>query len=235
MQNGTVITGRGILVKMVQKRKAPSARRGRPRQYDPQRALTQAMDAFWRHGYAGTSLDDLSAATRMNRPSLYNAFGDKHRLYLALLDRYIGVTTVAIREELLAPRPLQQVLTRFFRRMLKMYYSPRGEARGCFLIATAVTESMEDQRVRAKLAAVLHGVTSVLEERFRSAAASGELPRNADTAALAATASAVLHSLAIQVRARVPRASLLASIDSAVRLLCAGARGSTKRRRNAKS
>ncbi len=193
------------------------------------------MDAFWRHGYAGTSLDDLSAATRMNRPSLYNAFGDKHRLYLALLDRYIGSTTAAIREELLAPRPLPQVLTRFFRRMLKMYYSPRAEARGCFLIATAVTESMQDKQVRAKLAAVLHAVTDALEERFRAAAASGELPPRADTTALAATASAVLHSLAIQVRARVPRASLLTSIDSAVRLLCAGARAPGKRRRKPKS
>ncbi|HME13218.1 MAG TPA: TetR/AcrR family transcriptional regulator [Candidatus Acidoferrum sp.] len=193
------------------------------------------MDAFWRQGYAGTSLDDLSAATLMNRPSLYNAFGDKQRLYLALLDRYIGSTTAAIREELLAPQPLKEVLTRFYRRMLKMYYSPRGEARGCFLIATAVTESMENKQVRAKLAAVLHGVTRALEERFRAAEASGELPPNADTAALAATASAVLHSLAIQVRARVPRASLLGSIDSAVRLLCAGARGMRKRRRNSKS
>src|SRR5271165_2946384 len=200
---------------MVQKRNALSPGRGRPRQYDPQRALTRAMDAFWRQGYAGTSLDDLSAAT--------------------LLDRYIGSTTAAIREELLAPQPLKEVLTRFYRRMLKMYYSPRGEARGCFLIATAVTESMENKQVRAKLAAVLHGVTRALEERFRAAEASGELPPNADTAALAATASAVLHSLAIQVRARVPRASLLGSIDSAVRLLCAGARGMRKRRRNSKS
>jgi AcrR family transcriptional regulator len=220
---------------MVQKRKAPSLGRGRPRQYDPQRALTQAMDAFWRQGYAGTSLDDLSAATRMNRPSLYHAFGDKHRLYLALLDRYIGFTTAAIREELLAPRPLRQVLTRFYRSMLRMYYSPRGEARGCFLIATAVTESMENKLVRAKLAAVLTSVTRVLEERFRAAASSGELPRNADTAALAGTASAVLHTLAIQVRVRVPRVSLLASIDSAVRLLCAGVRAPKKRRRNSKS
>ena len=52
-----------------------SERRGRPRGYDPERALTKARDAFWRTGYAGTSVDALSDATDMNKPSLYGAFG----------------------------------------------------------------------------------------------------------------------------------------------------------------
>ena len=63
---------------MVQK---ADSRRGRPRAYDPETALSQAMAVFWDAGYAATSLDDLSAATGMNRPSLYGAFGDKHALY----------------------------------------------------------------------------------------------------------------------------------------------------------
>ena len=75
---------------MVQKRSktAEKPRRGRPRQYDPDRALAGAADAFWQSGYAGTSLDELSAATGMNRPSLYAAFGDKSDLYLKTLERY---------------------------------------------------------------------------------------------------------------------------------------------------
>ncbi|MGE5163663.1 MAG: helix-turn-helix domain-containing protein, partial [Sphingobacteriales bacterium] len=52
-------------------------RRGRPRAYNPDTALARAADVFWRNGYDGTSLDDLVAATGMNRPSLYAAFGDK--------------------------------------------------------------------------------------------------------------------------------------------------------------
>jgi hypothetical protein len=69
---------------MVQK-EIPTAeprRRGRPRAYDPDTALAAAADVFWKKGYDGTSLDDLAAATGMNRPSLYAAFGDKHDLYL---------------------------------------------------------------------------------------------------------------------------------------------------------
>ncbi len=63
-------------------------RRGRPRAYQPEVALARALDVFWKEGFAGTSLDDLSAATGMNRPSLYGAFGDKRELYIKSYQRY---------------------------------------------------------------------------------------------------------------------------------------------------
>ena len=70
--------------------------RGRPRKYQTEIALEQAMDVFWRAGFVGTSMDDLSEATQMNRPSLYHAFGDKRQIYLSLLDLYIANTGSAI-------------------------------------------------------------------------------------------------------------------------------------------
>ena len=66
----------------------PARRRGRPRAFEPEVALTQAMDLFWKEGFAATSLDELSAATGLNRPSLYGAFGDKRALYLQAYRRY---------------------------------------------------------------------------------------------------------------------------------------------------
>src|SRR6204780_4587362 len=63
-------------------------RRGRPRAFEPETALTQAMDVFWQGGFAATSLDDLSAATGLNRPSLYGAFGDKRAIYLQAYRQY---------------------------------------------------------------------------------------------------------------------------------------------------
>ncbi len=66
----------------------PPRRRGRPRAFDPDAALTQAMDVFWKEGFAATSLDDLSLATGLNRPSLYGAFGDKRALYIQAYRRY---------------------------------------------------------------------------------------------------------------------------------------------------
>src|SRR5918993_4135780 len=68
----------------------PSAprKRGRPRAYEPDVALTRAMEVFWRDGFAATSLDTISAATGMNRPSLYAAFGDKRDIYVKAYERY---------------------------------------------------------------------------------------------------------------------------------------------------
>ncbi len=84
---------------MVQKSKKPSRpakieapvepkRRGRPRAYQPEIALGKALELFRKGGFAATSLDDLSAATGMNRPSLYGAFGDKRELYIKSYQRY---------------------------------------------------------------------------------------------------------------------------------------------------
>src|SRR6187399_2479689 len=66
----------------------PPKRRGRPRAYQPEVALGKALDLFRKDGFAATSLDDLSAATGMNRPSLYGAFGDKRELYIKTYQRY---------------------------------------------------------------------------------------------------------------------------------------------------
>src|SRR3977135_1263272 len=68
--------------------RSPPKRLGRPRAYEPEVALARALDVFWKEGFAATSLDDLSAATGMNRPSLYGAFGDKRELYIKTYQNY---------------------------------------------------------------------------------------------------------------------------------------------------
>src|SRR5438445_11772806 len=66
-----------------------SAERGRPRSFEPEVVLEQAMALFWRHGYSGTSFGDLTEATGLTKPSLYAAFGDKEALYLKCLQHYV--------------------------------------------------------------------------------------------------------------------------------------------------
>src|SRR5262249_57918674 len=91
---------KGFFCEMVQKKSQRSEPRprGRPRTYDPEIALQRATESFCRAGYAATSLDDLSAATGMNRPSLYGAFGDQRQLYLATLRRYLKLTHIPMEE-----------------------------------------------------------------------------------------------------------------------------------------
>jgi AcrR family transcriptional regulator len=209
---------------MVQKE---SVRRGRPRAYDPDTALVQAMAVFWNAGYAGTSLDDISAGTGMNRPSLYGAFGDKRALYLQTLERYRSRGRAAITEALAHDRPLREGLRRVYDSALALYYSGEGGARGCFLIGTALTESVGDAKVRKTLRDALLEFDAAFESRIRLARDHGELPRDADPAALAKVASAVLHTLAIRSRAGEPRKALEAMLEPALDLIC----GKSRRRR----
>src|SRR5215475_5810980 len=89
---------------------AEPKRRGRPRAYQPEVALARALDVFWREGFAGTSLDDLSAATGMNRPSLYGAFGDKRELYIKSYEAYRDRARVRMSEAFAAELPMRQML-----------------------------------------------------------------------------------------------------------------------------
>lgn len=122
-------------------------RRGRPRAYDPEAALKQATDTFWKAGYSGTSLDKISAATGMNPPSLYAAFGNKRALYLDALDRYWQISAAATREALAEDGPLEELLMRAYEAHLSIYFSGKGHARGCFVIGTAVAEAVEDIKI----------------------------------------------------------------------------------------
>src|SRR5258708_35016046 len=100
------------------RRSAPAAapvapkRRGRPRAYEPDVALGKALDLFRKGGFAATSLDDLSAATGMNRPSLYGAFGDKRELYIKSHQRYRGDARTAMRAIFRNEMPLRRRLER---------------------------------------------------------------------------------------------------------------------------
>src|SRR5674476_323582 len=107
---------------MVQKSKRPAAkpdgvapkRRGRPRAYQPEVALGKALELFRKDGFAATSLDDLSAATGMNRPSLYGAFGDKRELYIKSYARYRTDARAAMVEIFKDELPIRERLQRIY-------------------------------------------------------------------------------------------------------------------------
>jgi TetR/AcrR family transcriptional regulator, copper-responsive repressor len=204
---------------MVQKSQAK--RRGRPRAYDPEIALQRALETFWKRGYSGTSLDDLSEATGMNRPSLYAGFGDKQAIYLKALKHYWERSAKALRGALASELPLPEVLMTVYEGALAIYFSGGGRARGCFAIGTATTEAVEDPLIRTALAQGMRVLDESFEARFRLAQDNGELPRDADPGTLAGMASAILSRLAIRARAGTPRSELSEFARKAVAMLCA--------------
>ncbi len=214
---------------MVQK--AETARLGRPRSYDPDVALQRAMDAFWDAGFSGTSLDDLSARTGMNRPSLYAAFGDKQALYLKTLESYRADRRASIAAALGASGPLRDVLRKIYYRMLDLFLEGEHGARGCYLVGTAATEAVQNPEVREVLAESWREFDEVFQDAFSAAQARGELGKQADPRALAMFASAVVHTLALRARAGQSRTVLREIADSAVKLICSGGGAARKRRR----
>ena len=211
---------------MVQNKTEAPKRIGRPRAYDPETALRRATDRFWKGGYSGTSLDDISAETGMNRPSLYAAFGDKRRLYLKALEAYWQVSQRVVREALADEGlALEAALMRAYDAQLRLYVSDDGLARGCFVVGTGVTEALEDGDIRASVAEGFRGLDAAFEARFRRAQEKGELEEGADPAALAMLASAVLHSLAIRMRTGTPYAALQDIVRQVVSMICGHARG----------
>jgi len=206
---------------MVQKSKPPAAanepkRRGRPRAYEPDVALGKALDLFRRQGFAATSLDDLSEATGMNRPSLYGAFGDKRELYIKSYQRYREEARASMVEIFRQEMPVRQRLERIFAAALNIYLSGETGPRGCFTVVTAASEAVGDPEIRAMVLDGLTELDKAFTNCFRRAKETGELPESADPAALAQVASSTVHSIAIRSRARVSRKDLEAIVKGAI-------------------
>jgi TetR/AcrR family transcriptional regulator, copper-responsive repressor len=176
-------------------------KRGRPRAFDPDTALKAAAERFRAGGYSGTSLDELAAATRLNRPSLYSAFGDKKALYLAALHRSHARAERGFARLAEADLPLRAMLERFFAAVIDGYVSGDDGPAGCIVISTAATESVIDPDVRAFIGRFL----AMEDEQVAL------LLRNAGVAAPQAQArvvTAMVHSLSVRARAGAPRAEL---------------------------
>src|SRR6202049_4834109 len=163
---------------MVQKtRKPPAAakiaitaepkRRGRPRAYQPEIALGKALDLFRKDGFAATSLDDLSAVTGMNRPSLYGAFGDKRELYIKSYARYRADARAAMLDIFREELPIRKRLQRIYAVALDIYLSGEAGPRGCFTVMTAASEAVADSEIRAMVLEGLSGFEKPFAACFR--------------------------------------------------------------------
>lgn len=172
---------------------APS-KGGRPRKVSPSDALDLAQHVFWRRGLDGSSLDQLSTATGLPRPSLAATFGDKRALYLATLRRRADANAEAVEVALGAEPSLEGALRRVYEGGIKLWLAGDDGPRGCFLLSTAIAPARDDAEVAETLRASLHRMEKAFEKRFRAAGKS-------EPAMLAGLAAATLHYLAIRTRA----------------------------------
>jgi AcrR family transcriptional regulator len=179
--------------------------RGRPRAFDRETALRQAMTLFWERGYEGTSLSDLTSVMNINRPSLYAAFGNKEELFreaVALYDRD-SPTARALREEPTARAAIEAML----RDNADAYTAP-GNPPGCMVVLAATLCAPENEPVRRTLAESRLNTAKAIKARLKRAAVAGELPVGADLNGIAEFYATVLHGLSIQARDGASRKAL---------------------------
>lgn len=193
---------------MVQKNLAQAApARGRPRSFDTDQVLGQVRDAFWRYGYAGTSMDQLSAATGLHKPSLYGAFGDKKRLYLAALDNYLAEIRAQFAEAFAVP-DLFESLHAMTEWSIDKFLDHGDGATGCFMMATAMPQAGEDPEISRVVREAMDSLDRAMLRRFEKAIEEGQLPPGADPQILATILVANHYELSARARAGCSRAEL---------------------------
>jgi len=188
---------------------------GRPRAFDMDEALDRALDVFWKKGYEGATICDLTSAMGINPPSLYAAFGNKEGLFRKALDRYERRHEAFWREALSAPTAYEAA-----ERLLKgsaESLADKSKPRGCLMVQGALSGGEECESVKAELAARREASIDLIRERFKRAKREGDLPDDADPASLARFVAAVIHGMAVQAAGGATRRELERIATTALR------------------
>ena len=183
-------------MRKVTKNLKPRPPRGRPRAFNPDTALDRAMQVFWRKGYEGASLADLTRAMRINRPSMYSAFGNKEALFLKALDRYADGPVSFMRDALAEPTA-RAVAERVFRAAAELMTDKRHPS-GCLMVQGALACGDSAEPIRRELISRRAAGECDFRKRFERAKLEGDLPANSDPADLARYVMTILHGMSVQ-------------------------------------
>ncbi|GAA1129881.1 TetR/AcrR family transcriptional regulator [Kribbella jejuensis] len=186
-------------------------RRGRPRSFDREAALEQALQTFWDRGYDATSVTDLTTALGIGAPSLYAAFGDKRKLFDEVVRRYQDThgafTSRALAEEPTARRAIERIL----REAASEYVG-----RGCLIISAAQNTVPASHEVAEQLRYIRQHNRDVLQDRIQQDVDAGELPDGTDAKTLATFFAATIQGMSQQARDGATQDDLMAVATTAL-------------------
>jgi TetR/AcrR family transcriptional repressor of nem operon len=168
----------------------------RPLSFERALALDAAMNLIWSRGYHGASLADLVDATGLNKSSIYNSFGNKHRVLSEVIDHYTAAQ-VGMLESLLAAHGLRKGLRLLFDNII----DDNNEGRGCLLVNCSAELAPRDRRVAKRVRSGLDALASVLSAQAAKAQAAQQLSRSVDRDLLARSLIASIAGLRILVKA----------------------------------
>jgi TetR/AcrR family transcriptional repressor of nem operon len=190
----------------------------RPREFDEVTALEAAIECFWHRGYEATSVRDLADKMGISAPSLYNAYGDKHALFVQALEHYLDHSARALIKRLENSLPPKQAVRRFIEEIIERSVSDR-ERRGCFLINSALEVAPHDRELGALIADRLAEIEAFFYRSIKTAQAEGAVPRERAAKDLARLLLGVLLGIRVLARSKSERALLEGVARPALALL----------------
>ena len=189
---------------------------GRPREFDIDTALKTATDLFWRKGYEGTSLSDLTGAMRITAPSFYFAFGSKEKLFRTVIEQYYE-KQLELLESALRESTVRGVAEKFLYGYADVLTGP-SHAPGCLALNSSLP-SAEDDTVRAWLAKLRGELVVRLRKRIAKARGTTDLPVNADPNVLARYIAVIAWGLGVEAQSGAKRKELYSAIATGLAAL----------------
>ena len=186
---------------------APQRSKGRPRTFDRDRALTRALEVFWRRGYEPASVSELCTAMGINPPSLYAAFGNKAKLFLEAVNHYEKVYWEATLDRMNQEPDLHRSIENFFRASAHILTSPDAPC-GCLVVLAAINVSPDSQDVIDALRAIRQEARNFFMNRLKRGVLDGNLPAKTDVKSLATALNTLLEGMSIQAHDGLSRAEL---------------------------
>lgn len=178
--------------------------------FDIDATLTRAMQTFWAHGYEATSMQDLVAATGVNRASIYATYGDKRALFLTALRKYDGEIRRRMLAELAETKTPAEAIAAVFDKFISQTSVPQGNW-GCFLVNTALELAAHDGEIAELVNAAHDEIEAFFLAMIRKGQQSGAFAADRDAEALAHQALASLLGMLVMIRSR-PREEFLTAV-----------------------
>ncbi|KUP21325.1 TetR/AcrR family transcriptional regulator [Paenibacillus sp. DMB5] len=180
----------------------------RSKEFDVDNVLGKAMTIFWQQGYEKTSMQDLVTGMGIHKRSMYDTFGDKHTLYMKVMERYTDTVSGKLESKVEGLPSAKEAIRLLFEAVA---FKKGPEPKGCLLVNTAVELANHDPEAAAKVTEAFLNTEQLLERLLRQGQESGELPCSFDPADMAA----YLHNALVGLRVLVktdPEAGRLQTI-----------------------
>ena len=187
---------------------------GRPRGFDRDAALHQAMLLFWRYGYEATSVSDLTNAMQITPPSLYTAFGDKKRLFLEAVQRYVSGPVTS--ESIIDDAPTARDAAAGLLKAAAIGFTGADTPTGCLLATSAISCSAAAADVQNALGTIRAGIEMQLRKKIESENKALPTSQQVDAKAMAGFVVAVVQGLSTLARDGASRPRLLAIVKTAM-------------------